>query len=379
MPNISAQTALTIFSKDSGTFYGKECGKILSEQLGEESFQILLRILDTHETKSMKDLITIFYEGIHDNEYFSDIPEEDVFALIKKSRKMKRTPMDMVMELYNSENETLVKGAKEIVVNDYSQFIYEIIHKRYSTYSENIWEEMFQTGCIGLLEALKNYNPESGAFTTYSQFFIMHQISKQINFHNNNTTIYYNKIQKEISSAQADLENMGITPTIRTISLWTGITPEIVQREKETVEKSKLVYLNDDESSISLSLQDYRASPEDIYQEREKYDMISKGIDALPEIIRSAILMREESSMTNAEIARELGISIGQLKNNYQTGMKMLRNDPNLRNVFNDYIASAENILYSEEFRPERSKKEVSEMIDNLLEITAEKKNEEGQ
>lgn len=38
------------------------------------------------------------------------------------------------------------------------------------------WEDLFQAGMIGLLVALKGYNPAKGAFSTYATFKILHEV-----------------------------------------------------------------------------------------------------------------------------------------------------------------------------------------------------------
>lgn len=75
-------------------------------------------------------------------------------------------------------------------------YVYDIIHRHYTSYAQKYGEELYQCGCIGLLTAMVNYDTRC-KFNTYCTKFVLHEISAQINFHNNSTTVHFNNIQKK--------------------------------------------------------------------------------------------------------------------------------------------------------------------------------------
>lgn len=63
-------------------------------------------------------------------------------------------------------------------INDYSSYIYSIM-KRFKNYKNK--EDLFQAGCIGLINAYNRFDPSIGAkFTTYAYLDILGEMYKVV-------------------------------------------------------------------------------------------------------------------------------------------------------------------------------------------------------
>ncbi|MEV4456974.1 SigE family RNA polymerase sigma factor [Microbispora sp. NPDC049633] len=60
---------------------------------------------------------------------------------------------------------------------------------------------------------------------------------------------------------------------------------------------------------------------------RHRYDELEQALDRLPARQRTAIVLRYYEDMTEPEIARTLGISVGTVKSSVSRGMAKLRGD----------------------------------------------------
>jgi RNA polymerase sigma factor (sigma-70 family) len=74
----------------------------------------------------------------------------------------------------------------EIRAEDHIKLVHHIA-KRYESlmpYAE--YEDLVQTGCIGLVKAMKKYDPEKGKFSTYAGLLIEGELSKYLRDSNAN-------------------------------------------------------------------------------------------------------------------------------------------------------------------------------------------------
>ena len=76
-----------------------------------------------------------------------------------------------IMAIYRKDK----KAGNEQMINKYSKYVYDVINSSYPTFHKEI-PEMYQQGVIGIMNAMHSYDPEKGAFTTYSTPFIKKEI-----------------------------------------------------------------------------------------------------------------------------------------------------------------------------------------------------------
>ena len=58
------------------------------------------------------------------------------------NRPVKPFPMDIVMKMYHSGNDLLEKKSKDIVIDNYGMYVYDIIHRHYTSYAQKYGEEL---------------------------------------------------------------------------------------------------------------------------------------------------------------------------------------------------------------------------------------------
>ena len=272
-------------------------------------------------------------------------------------------PIECVMEMYHSKDPFYVKKAKEYIVVDFGNYVHDIIHKKYSTYAVKYGEELFQCGCIGLLKAMTNYDVSVGAFTTYCQFFVQHEISEQINFNRNDTTVHFNNIQRKINNAINQLKDEGYDVTIKKISILTELKPDIIKRELDYIERTKFRYLDAEETDHMC---EYEDTPEGIFAKQEKVSALTASINRLPKKYRDVVLMKMEER-TNEQIAKALSIHVGQVKNYFQKGMLLMRKDPCLYSLFPEYISDAEAEMLKYTAQTIAPEKDIDGIMDETL------------
>ena len=266
-----------------------------------------------------------------------------LISAIEYSRKFEQMHIAQIMELYRSGDDFLVSKSKEYVVDSFGKYIHHLIRNHYSTY-EKISEELFQCGVIGLLKAMCNYDEKRGAFTTYSKPFILHEITEQLNFINNDSSVHYNNMKNSIIDAINKLQNEGLEPTVQRISIISELKPSVVERELECINRSKLYYLDADEDSDSGKdiMSPLDETPESICLKKEQQEFLYDCIQRLPKNVRDVILLKLEENHTNEEMAKILRISIGQVKTCSQKGNRLMRMDPKLQSLYPERLSDAE-------------------------------------
>lgn len=246
--------------------------------------------------------------------------------------------MGTVMKMYRSGDERLVKKAKEVVIKGFEKFVHKIIHKYYSTYAIKYGEELFQCGCIGLMKAMENYDSSYFKFNTYCTTFVLHEISGQINFQNNDSTVHFNNIQKKINTAISEIKDEGFTPSVEKIAIVSELQPEVIEREMDYIERTRFKYLDADECKEDIG--EYDATPEALFAKKEREKSLFGAIMDLPKEYREIVVMKC-NDYTNEQIASSLDITIGKAKTKYQKALQMMKRNPKLYETFSDYYSEA--------------------------------------
>ena len=86
-------------------------------------------------------------------------------------------PMDAIMKMYHSETKLLIKKSQEYVYNQYMEHAKNYTYSYYAKrgmgrlINENA-EDIDQCCAMGLLDAMKRYDPQKGTFMTYARHYI---------------------------------------------------------------------------------------------------------------------------------------------------------------------------------------------------------------
>lgn len=203
------------------------------------------------------------------------------------------------------------------------KLIYSVAHqfKR-----PDLMEDLFQVGCIGIINAIKNYNPSYQVkFSTYAYPYIEGEMKK---FLRENRSI---KISREMNSLQLKIEKASILlsqrlmrePTYHELAQFLEIPDYMVSEaihSKDTLksidepicEDGKIITLHDTiGNTLSMDLNTLIALREEI--------------SALDPVERTLIEKRYMEDRTQSEIAKALGMSQVQVSRKEQKVLVKLK------------------------------------------------------
>lgn len=213
----------------------------------------------------------------------------------------------------DAEIHTLYKKDKaagnEKIVEKYSDYIYYMLKKYYPSYKKYT-EDMYQNGCIGLMMALRSYNPEKGAFSTHCTPFIKKEIGKETRFLSGEKTEYYAALSTKINRAKTSLETEGKEATTQNVMEETGLSKKIVSRE-----------MNIDHTKVSYDVLSGTAT----YMKLSDELICNDILKCLPDETRRIVSMKVIEGLPFSEISRKLGKSYCNITTKYQHGIDILK------------------------------------------------------
>ena len=348
--------------------YKAATGILLDEKFGEGARDLM------EEAATTKDDV-LYAELVQKFKSLSKATEEETekaLSMVDELRKERviRTPITGIMKLYNSGDPDLIRRSKDFIVRTYGKYVFDLIHKNYPTYADKYGDELYNCGCIGLMTAMRGYNVTKGAFTTYCKFFVIHEISTQVNFHRNDSSTYFNGVLRQVTQAKEKLVAQGLEPTVARISMMTDIKTDIVKRELDYIEATRFRYLDADDEKEQAC--EYDETPEHIVSKKAGTEQLFKSIDKLAKTdpnMRSVVLLKYDGTRTNEEISKQLGITIGQVKTLYTRGLRALRHDEGLRSQYGEYLSDAECEMQKYSVPRVESKAGTESRIDDLENI----------
>lgn len=226
-------------------------------------------------------------------------------------KKNKEYPSDEeIMELYKTDP----GKAKETMINKYKKYIYHIIAKKYPTYQHNYSElpELFQHGCIGILLAMKTYDPEKGRFTTHCTPYIKNELTKYFQFLEDEKSDYFLNLHNKVKRAKIKLEECGCEISTESIMKETGMSRKLVIREAN-LNRIKVPY-----DSISGT-----KAPKACGMSEEM--IIKDYLSVLPKINQQIVNMKIIDNKSFNDISRDLHINRRRVEREYKEGLRILR------------------------------------------------------
>lgn len=148
------------------------------------------------------------------------------------------------MGLYHSQNTQERNKATSYFIQKYENFVKDQMKKYCPSYIKDYYEDLFESGIIGILEALEKFDPENGSFTTWSKWYIRHQLQKYICEMILQSSEYYAALQNKIRKAIRNLEKNGVDCTLDNICEQTGLSMDIVKREMK-IRELKIMSLDE--------------------------------------------------------------------------------------------------------------------------------------
>lgn len=180
--------------------------------------------------------------------------------------------------------------------------IYSIASK-YTKYKDK--EDLFQAGCIGMIEAYKNFDrTKKVKFTTYAYPYIVGEISKYVREdHTIKMSKDMHKLKMKIENARGFLaQKLMHSPTVKELSQYLEIDDNII---------SNLLNYNDP-LSIDEKVVDDISVHEVIPDKSIDYNTLialKTEIEYLEEPERTIMIERYYNDITQTQLSKKLGIS----------------------------------------------------------------------
>ncbi len=181
------------------------------------------------------------------------------------------------------------------IIFDNRNLIFSIIHR----FKSNDYEDLFQAGCLGVIDAYKSFNKDLNVkFTTYAYPFIVGEIYKCMinnrNIHMSPTNI---KLSNSIKKAEEYLTNyLGRSPTDLEIASFLEIDLYKLYEIKSMIKTDSLDYDYNDNN-----LYDF------VYKENiSKEDLIDlrNALSSLNPVEKKLIVDRYFNNITQSDLAR---------------------------------------------------------------------------
>lgn len=217
--------------------------------------------------------------------------------------------------------------AKEVLVQQNLNLVRSIV-QRFKNRGYD-WEDLFQIGCIGLIKAIDRFDLSYQVkFSTYAVPMILGEVKR---FLRDDSPIKISRQIKElvykIQRMQEKLQaNYGREPTLREIATELALAPEEVVAALEAVKTPASLYeLAYQADGDPIYLMDQVKTAD--WQNNEFFDKLAlkEVIAKLPEKERHIIVLRFFADRTQAEVAKDIGLSQVQVSRLEKQALKMLR------------------------------------------------------
>ena len=217
--------------------------------------------------------------------------------------------------------------AKEEYIKGNLRLVLSVI-KRFGSTNENP-DDLFQIGCIGLIKAINNFNPELEVkFSTYAVPMIIGEIRRYMR--DNNSIRVSRSLRdtayKAIYAKENYMKRNMKEPTVQEIADEIGISKEEIVYALDAIQAP--VSLNEpvyNDSGDALYVMD-QISDKKNREEKWVEDLsLQAAMEHLDEIERYIIQLRFFEGKTQMEVAREIRISQAQVSRLEKNALRLMR------------------------------------------------------
>ncbi|MDD2518880.1 MAG: sigma-70 family RNA polymerase sigma factor [Bacilli bacterium] len=211
------------------------------------------------------------------------------------------------------------------IINDNKNLIYSITHY-FKGYQNK--EDLFQVGCVGMINAYKNYDNSMGVkFTTYAYPYILGEMKKYVNQdHGIKISRDILKLNLKIDKATILLSQKFMRePTISEIASYLEVPEDLIGQSINTrniIQSFDDPINNNDAKEMTLHDTIAKVETMDLNSLLDLKKEVSKLDDASKDIIK----MRYYDDLTQTEVANALGINQVQVSRKEQKILQKLKN-----------------------------------------------------
>lgn len=257
------------------------------------------------------------------------------------------------MRRYHSEDQDERDEALIEILQEHAGLISMVIDKNFSKFAGEYRDDMMSCGKLGIMEALKKYDPSKAKPSTFFTIYIMHEIYDFITRYVMKTTPYYANEIKAVRRAMTEFETMnGKDATIMDVSYMTGISTKNVQRALDIVTFGQTKDY-ETESFLDGIMTKFDKSPEEKMIDKEEEKAIYQAFSCLDEVEIKVLCLKygllDEDACTNADIAQKVNIPLDAVRRTVNKAITKLRHEPTLKSLFNDNIRDKRRKIQREE------------------------------
>lgn len=224
--------------------------------------------------------------------------------------------------------------AKEELILKNEPLIKYIIRTVYASFASMYWVDLISHGYLGILTALKEYDPEKSQFSTYVVPYIKHELTECISQMAHNTSPHYTTMIKKIKQATAKLAQYGINdPTPEDIMHECNLGFGAITTVRKIIAANKAMSI-DNESMWELTSEEC-ASPEELAEKNELQQLFYEALSDLPDLERSILEADlKEKPLTESQLAKRLHITVSDVHRYRAIAYRTLRANPHLRSYY---------------------------------------------
>lgn len=217
--------------------------------------------------------------------------------------------------------------AKEELVNGNLRLVLSIL-KRYANQKYNM-DDLFQIGCVGLLKAIDNFDPNYGVmFSTYAVPLILGEVKRYVR---DNSPIRVSRSTRELAYKIIKFKDeyvsiYGKEPTNDQIALSMNVEEYEIANALDSLKDPMSIFepiYNDGGDTIYLL--DQLADKKEISQDKDTLISIRKALKQIKERERYVLISRYIIGKTQMEIAQGLNISQAQVSRIEKTAISNIK------------------------------------------------------
>jgi len=224
-----------------------------------------------------------------------------------ESKNLDNRTLDLILRAQKGDQE-----AQNILVQENIGLVWSLVKRFKGREAET--EDIFQVGCIGLIKAIKKFDPDFDVrFSTYAVPMIMGEIKR---FFRDDGAIKVSRAMKELSQkANAIKEQIektsGRTPTIHELAERLNVEPEELVQAIESGYQPESLYKTIGESENPVYLIDRLMMEDADSKETAILERLSlsKALQNLDDKSRQIIFLRYFKEETQQMVAEKMGIS----------------------------------------------------------------------
>lgn len=218
------------------------------------------------------------------------------------------------------------KQARQDMINGNLRLVLSVVQK-FAGRGENL-DDLFQVGCIGLIKAIDNFNPDLGLrFSTYGQPMIIGEIRR---FLRDNNSIRVSRSVRDVAykamQAREKLQKrLGKEPSIAQVAQEVDLPQPVVTLALESIVDPISLYepvYSDGTDTLYVMDQVGDAGSEENWISAIAFRDTMRGLSQREKKIMA---LRYLSGKTQVEVAREIGISQAQVSRLEKSALERIK------------------------------------------------------